>query len=166
MSGLEILAVIAIIGFVLYQQIKGQALQLRRSVVLPAVLTVIGFIDLRHAGHLRPADVLWLTVGAAGSIAIGLALGAITRMYSRDGVLWTRLPLAGLWLWGALLAFRVLIMLVAKGMDADVAGSATPLLFTLGLNRLAQAAVVVPRGMASGIPFAPDKALDRQAGRY
>ena len=87
-------------------------------------------------------------------------------MYSRDGVLWTRLPMAGLWLWGGLLAFRVLIMLAAKGMDADVAGSAAPLLFTLGLNRLAQAAVVVPRAMASGIPFAPDKALGQQAGRY
>jgi hypothetical protein len=24
----------------------------------------------------------------------------------------------------------------------------------------------VPRGMASGVPFAPEKALDRQAGRY
>ncbi|HXL95114.1 MAG TPA: hypothetical protein VN969_39810 [Streptosporangiaceae bacterium] len=166
MSGLEILAVIAIVGFVLYQQIKGQALQLKRAVVLPAVLTVIGFVDLRHAGPLRPADVLWLTVGTAGSILIGLALGVVTRVYARDGVLWTKLPVAGLWLWGGLIAFRVLIMLVAKGMDADVAGSATPLLFTLGLNRLAQAAVVVPRGMASGLPFAPDQALGRQAGRY
>jgi hypothetical protein len=166
MSGLEILAVIAIVGFVLYQQIKGQALQLKRAVVLPAVLTVIGFVDLRHAGPLRPADVLWLTVGTAGSILIGLALGVVTRVYARDGVLWTKLPVAGLWLWGGLIAFRVLIMLVAKGMDADVAGSATPLLFTLGLNRLAQAAVVVPRGMASGLPFAPDQAQARQAGRY
>jgi len=166
MSGLEILAVIAIVGFVLYQQLKGQALQLKRAVVLPAVVTVIGFVDLRHAPHLRPADVLWLTVGAAGAVAIGLALGVITRVYSRDGVLWTRLPVAGLWLWGGLLAWRVLIMLVAKGMDADVAGSATPLLFTLGLNRLAQAAVVVPRAKASGIPFAPDQALGHQARRY
>jgi hypothetical protein len=166
MSGLEILVAIAIVGFVLYQQLKGQALQLKRAVVLPAVVTIIGFVDLRHAGHLRPADVLWLTIGAAGAIGIGLALGVITRVYSRDGVLWTRLPMAGLWLWGGLLAFRVLIMLAAKGMDADVAGSAAPLLFTLGLNRLAQAAVVVPRAMASGIPFAPGKALGQQAGRY
>src|ERR1700677_3632044 len=159
MSGFEILVVIAIVGYVLYQQLTGQALQLKRAVVLPAVVTVIGFVDLRHAGHLRPADVLWLSVGAAGAIAIGLALGVITRVYSRDGVLWTRLPMAGLWLWGGLLAWRLVIMLVAKGMDADVAGSVTPLLFTLGLNRLAQAAVVVPRAMASGIPFGPDKTL-------
>jgi hypothetical protein len=166
MSGLEILVVIAIVGFVLYQQLKGQALRLKRAVVLPAVVTVIGFVDLRHAGHLRPADVLWLTVGAAGAIAIGLALGVITRVYSRDGVLWARLPMAGLWLWGGLVAWRVLIMLVAKGMDAEVAGSVTPLLFMLGLNRLAQAAVVVPRATASGIPIAPDQALRQRAGRY
>jgi hypothetical protein len=166
MSGLEILAVIAIIGFVLYQQIKGQTLQLRRAVVLPGVLTVIGFVDLRHAGHLRSADLLWLTVGAAGSIAIGLALGVITRLYPRDGVLWTRMPMAGLWLWGGLVAWRVMIALIASGMDAHVAASTAPLLFTLGLNRLAQAAVIVPRGRATGIPFAPDTRLVQRAGRY
>ena len=46
MSWLEVLAVIGIVGFVIYQQIAGQKLQGKRLVVLPAVLTVIGFADL------------------------------------------------------------------------------------------------------------------------
>jgi hypothetical protein len=156
-SWLEILAVIAIIGFVIYQQIAGQKLQGKRLVVLPVVLTVIGFADLHGAKHLHSADYLWLTVGAIGSVAIGLAFGAITRIGSRDGVLWAKMPLRGLWLWAGLFAWRGLIMVIAARSGAHVAASTTPLLFTLGLNRLGQAAVIVPRAMLAGIPFAPEK---------
>ena len=67
------------------------------------------------------------------------------------------MPLRGLWLWVALVAWRVLIMVLAARTGAHVAASTTPLLFTLGLNRLGQAAVIVPRAMLAGIPFAPEK---------
>jgi hypothetical protein len=155
-SGLEVLAVIAIVGFVIYQQVAGQPLRGKRVVVLPAVVTVIGFLGLR-GHHLGSADIVWLTVGAAGSLLIGLAFGLIMRLESRDGVLWGKMPLRGLWLWVALVAWRVLIMVIAARTGAHVAASTTPLLFTLGLNRLGQAAVIVPRAMLSGIPFAPEK---------
>ena len=156
MSWLEVLAVIGIIGFVIYQQIAGQLLRGKRVVVLPAVLTVIGFLDLR-GHHVGPADIVWLTVGAAGSLLIGLAFGLIMRLESCDGVLWGKMPLRGLWLWVALVGWRVLIMVIAARTGAHVAASTTPLLFTLGLNRLGQAAVIVPRAMLAGIPFAPEK---------
>ena len=67
------------------------------------------------------------------------------------------MPLRGLWLWVALVAWRVLVMALAARTGAHVAASTTPLLFTLGLNRLGQAAVIVPRAMLAGIPFAPEK---------
>ena len=156
MSGLEILVVIGIIGFVIYQQLAGQLLQGKRLVVLPAVVTVIGFLDLR-GHHMGPADIAWLTAGAAGSLVIGLAFGLITRLESRGGVLWGKLPLRGLWLWVALVIWRVLIMVLAGRTGAHVAASVTPLLFTLGLNRLGQAAVIGLRAMQAGIPFAPEK---------
>jgi hypothetical protein len=155
-SWLEVLAVVGIIGFVIYQQFAGQLLQGRRVVVLPAVITVIGFLGLR-GHHLRPADVMWLTVGAAGSLLIGLAFGLLMRLESRDGVLWGKMPLRGLWLWAGLFAWRGLIMVLAAHTGAHVAASTTPLLFTLGLNRLGQAAVIVPRALRAGIPFAPEK---------
>jgi hypothetical protein len=155
-SWLEVLVVIGIIGFVIYQQVAGQPLQGRRVVVLPAVVTVIGFLDLR-GHHMGAADIAWLTAGAAGSLLIGLAFGLITRLESRDGVLWGKMPLRGLWLWVALAAWRVLIMVLAARTGAHVTASATPLLFTLGLNRLGTAAVIVLRAMRAGIPFAPEK---------
>ncbi len=158
MSGIEILAVIAVIGFVIYQQLAGQALRGKRVVLLPAILTVIGFTDLRGGNvHLQSSDITCLVIGAAGSIAIGLAFGAITRLESRDGTLWAQMPVRGLWLWGAMVAWRGVIFLLATSMHAHVAASSATLLFTLGLNRLAQAAVIVPRALAAGVPFAPEK---------
>lgn len=156
MSWLEILVVIGIIGFVIYQQLAGQLLRGKRVVVLPVVVTVIGFLDLR-GHHLGSADIAWLTVGALGSLLIGLVFGLITRLESRGGVLWGKLPLRGLWLWVGLVGWRVLIMVLAARTGAHVAASATPLLFTLGLNRLGQAAVIAARAMLAGIPFAPEK---------
>ncbi len=156
MSWLEVFAVIGIIGFVIYQQFAGQLLQGKRVVLLPAIVTVIGLFDLR-GHHLGPADIAWLTVGAAGSLLIGLAFGLIMRLESRDGVLWGKMPLRGLWLWVGLIAWRALIMVLAHRTGAHVAASTTPLLFTLGLNRLGQAAVIVPRALRAGIPFAPEK---------
>jgi hypothetical protein len=158
MSGLEIIAVIGIIGYVIFRQVQGEPLRGRRAVLLPAVLTVIGFMNLRSGGaHLGTADIVCLAAGIAGSAAIGLAFGAVTRLESRDGYLWSQLPPRGLWLWAALAGWRVLIMIAATGMHASVAASASTLLLSLGVNRLAQAAVVVPRAMAMGIPFAPEK---------
>lgn len=156
MSWLEILAVIGIIGFVMYQQLAGQPLQGKRLIVLPAIVTVIGFLGLR-GDHLGPADIVWLAVGATGSLLIGLAFGLITRLESRGGVLWGKMPARGLWLWVALLAWRVLIMALAARTGAHVAASTAPLLFTLGLNRVGQAAVIAARAMQRGIPFAPEK---------
>ncbi|HEY1624450.1 MAG TPA: hypothetical protein VGG16_11690 [Streptosporangiaceae bacterium] len=157
MSGLEIIVVIAVIGFVVFQQVAGQKVAGKRLIVLPAVLTVVGFLDLHGAKGLHHADYVWLVIGAAGSLAIGLAFGAITRIGSRDGVLWAKLPVWGLLLWVAMFAFRGLVMVLAAHTGAHVAASATPLLFTLGLNRLGQAAVIAVRAMAAGIPFAPEK---------
>ncbi|TDU03302.1 hypothetical protein EDD99_1723 [Streptomyces sp. 846.5] len=158
MSGFEILAVIGVIGLVIYQQLSGQSLRGKRVVLLPAVLTVIGFTDLTGGGrHLQAVDIVWLAVGAAGSIAIGLGFGAIMHLESRDGTLWARMPVRGLWLWLALVAWRGIVYLPAAAMHAHVAASSATLLFALGLNRLAQAAVIVPRAMAAGIPFAPEK---------
>ena len=158
MSGLEILAVIGIIGFIIYQQLAGQPLRGKRVVLLPAILTVVGFTNLRGSGvHLQTVDIACIVIGAIGSAAIGLGFGAITRLESRNGALWAQMPVRGLWLWGALVAWRGVVFVLATAMHAHVAASSATLLFSLGLNRLAQAAVIVPRAMAAGIPFAPEK---------
>jgi hypothetical protein len=79
------------------------------------------------------------------------------RLESRDGALWGQLPLKGLWLWALLIGTRLLVSGVADVAGAHVAASTSTILLLLGINRLAQAAVVLPRALAADIPFAPEK---------
>lgn len=159
MSALEILAVVAIIGYVIFRQVLGEPLRGKRAVLLPVILTVIGFTDLHgaHGTHLQPADLACLVIGALGSAVIGAAFGLIMRLESRNGYLWAQLPLRGLWLWAALVGWRGLVFVLAAALHAPVAASSATLLFSLGVNRLAQAAVILPRAMAAEVPFAPEK---------
>lgn len=159
MSAIEILAVIGLIGYIIFLQVRGEPLRGRRAVLLPVILTVIGFLNLRGSGggHLTGADIACLVIGIAGSAVIGLAFGGIMRLESRGGYLWAQLPKRGLWLWAALVAWRVVVIVAATGMHAHIAASTATLLLSLGVNRLAQAAVIAARAMSMGVPFAPEK---------
>ncbi len=158
MSVLTVFAAIGIIGFVIWQQVTGAALRGRRVVMLPAILTAIGILDLTGSkARPGPTDIALLAISACVAIAIGVALGAMTRLERRDGHLWAKLPKRGLWLWGGLILSRVVIAGIAHVADAHVAGGTSAILLTLGLNRAAQAMVIVPRAIAAGIPFAPEK---------
>jgi hypothetical protein len=158
MSFLTVLVAIGIIVYVIGQQLLGSALSGKRLVVLPAVLTVIGIVDISgQKSHLAATDIVLLVVSAAIAIATGAGLGALTRLERRDGYLWAQLPKRGLWLWGGLIVSRLVIIGIAHAAGADVAAGTAAILLTLALNRGAQALVVVPRAIAAGIPFAPEK---------
>jgi hypothetical protein len=158
MSFLTVLAAIGIVVFLIGQQIIGAPLRGKRAVVLPLVLTVIGAAQLGgHGTHVGGADIVLLSVSAVIAVAVGLCLGAITRLERRNGHLWAQLPKRGMWLWAGLIASRLIITLVAHGTGAHVAGGASAILLVLGLNRVAQALVVAPRAIAAGIPFAPER---------
>ncbi len=158
MSAIEVLAVIGIIGYVIFRQVRGELLRGKRTVLLPAILTVVGFTDLHANGqHLRPVDVLCLVIGCAGSALIGVGFGAMMRLASRDGYLWAQLPVRGLWLWLALVVWRLGAMGLALALHAHVAASTSTLLLSLGVNRLAQAGVIVLRALPMQVRFAPEK---------
>lgn len=157
MSATEVLLVVGIIAYVIFRQVQGESLRAKRAVVLPLILTVMGFTDLHLThGHLPVADITWLVVGTAGSALIGCAFGAVMRLESRGGYLWAQLPARWLWLWALLVGWRLVVMATAGAMHAHIAASSSTLLFSLGVNRLAQAVVIVPRAMAMGVPFAPE----------
>jgi hypothetical protein len=158
MSLLTILAAAGILAYVIGQQVLGGPLRGKRVVVLPAILTVIGLVDVAGNGsHPSATDVLLLVVGAAIAIAIGVGLGAMTHVERRDGHLWAQLPKRGLWLWAGLLVSRLFVIAIADASGAHVAAGTSAILLMLGLNRAAQALVVVPRAIRAGIPFAPEK---------
>jgi hypothetical protein len=155
---LIVLAAVAIVGYVIGRQLIGEPMRGRRLIVLPLVLTVIGAADLHSNGrHPGVADIVCLSISVVIAAGIGLAQGRVMRLESRDGSLWAQLPVNGLWLWLALVASRVTIMVVATGLHAHVAASSATILLALGVNRLGQAAVVTYRAVTAGIPFAPEK---------
>lgn len=138
------------------RQLLGEPLRGKRLVVLPVVLTVIGMLQLQ--GHRATSiDVVLIALSGLAAAAIGLGQGRLLRLESHDGVLWGQLPLNGLWLWLSLVASRFVIYVVASGVHAHLAASLTPIMLVLGINRVAQAAVVAPRAWSAGILFAPEK---------
>jgi hypothetical protein len=158
MSVLDIVAVVAIAGYVIGRQLLGEHLRGRRLILLPIVLVAIGISQLvGHGHHPGTADIALIAIGAVVAIAVGLAQGTLMHLEARGGTLWGQMPLRSLWLWTALVGSRVVFDVVAHGMGAHLAASTAPIILTLGINRLAQAAVVTPRAMAAGIPFTPEK---------
>jgi hypothetical protein len=157
-AAVRIIAVIVVIGYVIGRQLTGEPLRGRRVVLLPVILTVIGVGDLGDsAHHLQLVDEVCLVLSGMAVAVIGAGQGWMLHLESRNGALWGRAPLASLWLWLLLFASRLLITGLADGLHAHVAAGTTTILLMLGINRLAQAAVILPRAISTGIPFAPER---------
>ena len=155
---LIVLAVIAVVAFVIVRQLKGEPIRGKRLIVLPAVLALIGIVDLTNAGrHPAAIDIFFICVSALIAAGIGVGQGLMMHLEPRLGALWGKMPVRSLWLWAALIATRVGLDVIASAAHAHVAASTASILLVLGVNRLAQAAVITARALSAGIPFAPEK---------
>jgi hypothetical protein len=157
MSVLTVFAAIAVVALVIGRQLMGEPLRGKRLILLPAVLIIIGGLNLVHTPHMNLADIACITVSTLIAAGIGMGQGASMRLESRDGGLRGQMPVRSLWLWGALLLSRLAVTVVALSVGAHAVSSVDSILFVLGVNRLAQAAVITMRAMAVGIPFAAEK---------
>lgn len=159
MSVLTIVGIIGIVAYVIARQLMGEPLRGKRLLVLPAVLFIVGIVDVasNHGHHPRPTDIVLLAIGTAVAVVVGVRQGRSMRLEARRGFLWGQMPVGSLWLWGLLVASRGVLDGVGYALGAHVATGSAAILLTLGVNRLAQAAVVAPRALAAGIPFAPEK---------
>jgi hypothetical protein len=148
------LLVFAGLIFTIFSQVKGLTLSWKRIVVLPAVVSVIGLVGLAGTTGVGPEDILCMMVSAVIAAAIGMGQGASMHLEARGGTLWGQMPLRGSWLWVALIVSRVAMVAVAYAIGAKAAYSFDAIILTLGVNRLAQAAVVGARGLKAGVNFA------------
>jgi hypothetical protein len=158
-SVLTIVGIIGIVAYVIARQLLGEPLRGKRLLVLPAVLFIVGIADVvsNHDHHPRAVDIVILAIGAAVAMVVGVRQGRSMRLEARRGFLWGQMPVGCLWWWGLLVASRGVLDGVGYGLGAHVATGSAAILLTLGVNRLAQAAVVAPRALAADIPFAPEK---------
>jgi hypothetical protein len=161
--------VIVVLGVMIYsigRQIAGEPLRVKRLIGLPAALTVIGIVDVASNKGPGPTvtDVVLIGVGCAINVVIGICHGRLMRLGSRDGYLWGQMPASVLWWWGAKIASGVVLDGIGHVLGAGLAITSAVMLLRLGVNRLAQAAVVALRAFATGIAFAPESD-NRGAGR-
>ena len=155
---IRVLAVIAVIGYVIGRQLMGEPLRGKRVVLLPVILAIAGAADLgAHGRHVEPADVACLVISGLIAVTIGLLQGRMMRLECRNGALWGQMPVRGLWLWAVLVGSRLIMTVIALAVGAKVAGSSAPIIMLLGINRLGQAAIVMRHALATGIPLAPEK---------
>jgi hypothetical protein len=155
---IRVLAVIAVIGYVIGRQLMGEPLRGKRVVLLPVILAVAGAVDLgKHGRHVEPADVVCLVISGLIAVTIGLLQGRMMRLEGRNGALWGQMPVRGLWLWALLVGSRLIMTVIALAVGAKVAGSSAPIIMLLGIDRLGQTAIVMRHALATGIPFAPEK---------
>jgi hypothetical protein len=124
---------------------------------------VIGGVDIAHAAPhgLRGADVLFLVGGGLAVLALGALRGTSVHVYQRDGVLWQRYQGITLAWWAAAIAARVGLMGLAGALGVSAGLSGTSILLAAGLNLFGEAAVVLARGAATGVPFAQGTARAR-----
>jgi hypothetical protein len=153
-----LLMVVAIMVYTVARQLVGEPLRVKRLVGLPAVLTVIGVVDVATSGVRVPTgtDIVLIAAGVAINVVIGIGQGRLMRLESRDGYLWGQMPKSVLWWWAAKIVSAVVLDGIGYALGAQLATTSAVLLLRLGVNRLAQAAVVAPRALATGVPFAPE----------
>jgi len=159
MSSVEtIIVVLGIIAYSVGRQIAGEPLRVKRLIGLPAALTVIGIVDVARAKGQTPThlDLVLIGVGCAVNTVIGICQGRLMRLESRNGYLWGQMPKSVLWWWAAKIASGLVLDGMGHALGAQLATVSSVMLLELGVNRLAQAAIVAPRAFATGIPFTPE----------
>jgi hypothetical protein len=159
-SPLTILLVVAGVGYVLWSRTQGRPLKARRLVVLPLLFIVLGVSDLSSssAPHLTSTAIAFLFASCVISIVLGAARGATIELYPKDGELWQRYRSSTVVLWIALIAAKIVLAVVAHGTGSAAGAGTDSLLLALGLSLLAEAAVIAPRALSTGVPFATSQA--------
>ncbi|MBY8885211.1 hypothetical protein K7472_10180 [Streptomyces sp. PTM05] len=146
---MEIVLVVAGIGYVLARRLMGEPAQAKRMLILPAVLTVIGLSDL--SGQVKtPLSLLFLVATAGVSLALGALRGWSVRISQQDGLAFIRYTGTTVALWVLNLVVKFGANLVLGAVDSKDAGAVgNSLLFTLGLGILAEGAVALYRALSA-----------------
>ncbi|MFD2419643.1 DUF1453 domain-containing protein [Amycolatopsis pigmentata] len=148
MSGpLEIVLIIAAVGYVLARRLLGEPVDARRTLLLPAVLTGVGFTDLTKVAQ-SPVSIGFLVGTTVISLVLGLLRGASIRVFEKDGVVHLRYTVTTLVLWAANLVvkFGAGFALGLADPKAEHAAS-SGLMLTLGAGLLVEGLAVMSKAM-------------------
>lgn len=162
MSGvLEILVIVAVVIYMLISRMKGQPVQAKRMLLLPAILSVIGLTQL--SGLTSATSVVFLVATAAISVAIGAARGFSVRLSLRNGTAFVRYTGWTVALWVLNIAVKFGANFALGAIDGKAAaGASNSMMITIGLGLLVEGLVVLYRSMRADHPVLWSQGRDGQ----
>ena len=142
MSLANVALYIAILGFVVYRRVQGRpAGSAKQLLVLPVVLSVLGYQDLAHKS-LDSVDIAFAVAGCALSLGLGALTGALNKLEVRDGTPWVRWGTASVVVFAINIAAKLILDVVSVVGGRNDVGSASSLVLAAGLMLAGEAAVV------------------------
>ena len=143
----------ALVGWVIAREFAGRWVPVRRSLLLPLVLVVVG---VGQAGHVQWTALAAAVVGADVLLTAGLGVlrGSAIRLTLRDGYLYQRGGGPSVGLWVLTVAVRGLVALPFLHTSAGTALEST-LAASFGISLAVQFAVFNARVARDGRPIRP-----------
>jgi hypothetical protein len=151
------LLIAALVVGVVVKRFRGEPLNARELLGAPAILTGAGVWSVaKTADVLTATDIGWVAGGSVLGFALGALRGRTVAVFERDGVAWQRytvrtfLAAAG--------SFAVMGAFGYLAVRAGMHEHAWPLTLSIGVSYLGESLAVALRGVATGLPFAPEGA--------
>lgn len=146
---IDVLIGFAVVALVLYRQLVWRPVNMRKMMMTPAVLAIVGLIQLKSlpAGHatFTALDGVFIAVEVVAAVGIGLAMGLVTKFKTDAGVTSTRGGKLGAGLWVAFIVVRLGLDVLAHASGAAIATSVGIILLTVAANRFTQSMIVLSR---------------------
>ncbi|ONI83145.1 DUF1453 domain-containing protein [Actinosynnema sp. ALI-1.44] len=148
MSGpVEIVLIVAVIGYVLVRRLLGEPVEAKRMLVLPAVLVGIGFFTVLKEPQTAESIVFLVATTVLG-VLLGVLRGASTRVFEKDGVVHLRYTAVTIVLWVANIAVKfaagAVLAVVAPGAQQSTGNG---MMLTLGAGLLAEGLAVLAKAV-------------------
>ena len=90
MSPIEIIALLALVGFAIYRQTRQSEVLGGSRFTLAVIYAIAGILIGGFALPHSAAEVLVLGTGIALSVVVGLARGRLTRLWAQDGRVYSK----------------------------------------------------------------------------
>lgn len=149
MSGaIEIVLILALIGYMLVRRLMGEAAQAKRMLILPAVFFVVGLTQSSGLLH-SPAALVFTLVTCALSVVLGALRGASVRISDRGGIAFVRYTWVTIVLWVANLAVKFGANFAFQQIDPHAAAIGNSMFLSLGVGMLVEGLIVVARALRS-----------------
>jgi hypothetical protein len=150
MSLIEILALLALVGYAIHRQTRRHEVVGAQRFTLAIAYAVAGVLVGGFALPHSPAEVLVLGLGAALSVAVGLARGRMTRLSAQDGRVYSQGTPLTIGLFLGLVAAKFAIGTACYFLHIDDDGGFGEILLMIAIMIAFQAELVWRRAQALG----------------